>query len=330
MKKYNSSKYKNSNQEHNTERSIPKRKKRKFRIKRSVLKFISTMAVILSSLMILASVALNSLTKDIGDLNKAMLEGKYMHSEIVKIEDVPEHMKNAVVAIEDSRFYSHKGVDPISLVRVFIKNIIHNTSEGASTLEMQISKNLITSSEKTIERKLKDMKVAMEMNKSMTKDEILQVYLNSIYLNRGATGIKAGARMFFAKDVSELNLAESAMLAGITKNPSKYTVYNIEPITLKDTPKTLDKKLLFRSTGEKDKKMDKKVADHLLSLKLISKKQYNSILEGKLIVEKAVLNEEAVKRQRVVLERMKDLNFISKKEYEQALNTKIVIDTSLK
>lgn len=332
MRKHSSTRYRSSRYSGNSEGNSHNRprKKKKFRIKKSIMKFISTMAVILSSLMIIGSIALNSLTKDIGDLNKAMLEGRYMHSEIVKIEDVPQHMKDAVVAIEDSRFYSHKGVDLLSLIRVLIKNAIYDTSEGGSTLEMQISKNLVTSSEKTIERKLKDMKVAHEMNKSMSKDDILQIYLNSIYLNRGATGIKAGARMFFAKDVSELNLAESALLAGITKNPSKYAVYNIEDITTKDTLKTLNKKLLFKTVNESNAKVDEKVANHLLKLNLISEKQHKLMLEGKLIVQKAVLNKDSIARQKVVLERMKDLNLISKKDFEKALNTKIVIDTSLR
>lgn len=334
MRKQNPTKYRNSRYlKNSTEGSSkhPRKRKPKFRIKKSLMKFISTMAVILSTLMILGSIALNSLTKDIGDLNKAMLEGRYMHSEIVKIEDVPKNMKNAVVAIEDSRFYSHKGIDLFSLLRVFIKNSIYGTSEGGSTLEMQISKNLVTSSEKTFERKLKDMKVAHEMNKSMTKDDILQVYLNSIYLNRGATGIKAGARIFFAKDVSELNLAECALLAGITKNPSKYTAYDIAEITTKDTFKDLNKKLLFTKVKDSDKKeVNENIANHLKKLNLINDKQYQLILDGKLIVQKAVLNKDAIDRQRVVLKRMKDLNLISKKEYENALSTKIIIDTSLK
>lgn len=311
-----------------------KQSKKKFRIKKSIIKFVSTLAVVCSTLMIIGSVALNSLTKDVKDLNKAMLEGRYLHSEISKIEDVPEDMKNAVVAIEDSRFYSHKGIDIISLIRVSLKNYFHGTKEGASTLEMQISKNLVTSSEQTIERKLKDMKIAYEMNKTMTKEEILQIYLNSIYLHRGATGIKAGARIFFAKDISELNLAECALLAGITKNPSKYTAYNIVDITLKDGLKDLEKNLIFTELDDDNKKdvtkKDSEIANHLLKLNLIDEEKYNAILDGKLSVQKSVLNKESISRQRVVLKRMKDLNFISKKEYETALKTPIVIDTSLR
>lgn len=331
--KYRSSRYSND-VKHNSSR-IPKKGKAKLKIKKSVKRFTSTIAVILSTLMIIGSVSVNLLTKDIGDLNKAMLEGRYLHSEIVKIDDVPKDMVNAIVAIEDSRFYSHKGIDIIGLIRAFVKNCIYKTSEGASTLEMQISKNLVTSSEQTMERKIKDMKVAYEMNKSMSKDDIMQIYLNSIYLNRGATGVKAGARIFFAKDVSELNLAECALLAGITKNPSRYTAYNIEEISIKDNAKELEKTLLFTEISEEDissneSKMNEEVLNYLLEKNLIDEEQYNLALDGKLIIQKAVLNQEAIKRQRVVLSRMRDLNFISKKEYEKALSTKIFIDTSLK
>lgn len=338
MRKERPSKYRNLRQTNDIKKNsstISKKGKPKLKIKKSIKRFISTLAVISSTLMILGSISVNLLTKDIGDLNKAMLEGRYLHSEIAKIEDTPKDMVNAIVAIEDSRFYSHKGVDIIGLVRAFIKNCIHNTSEGASTIEMQISKNLVTSSEQTMERKIKDMKVAYEMNKSMSKDDIMQIYLNSIYLHRGATGIKAGARIFFAKDISELNLAECALLAGITKHPTKYTAYNIEEISLKDNYKDLDKKLLFTELTEDNEesfssKMNKDVLDYLKKKKLITSEQYDMALEGKLIIQKAVLNQESIKRQRVVLKRMRDLNFISKKEYEHALSTKIIIDTSLK
>ena len=336
MRKERPTKYRNSRYYNDVKKdslSKSKKIKPKLKIKKSIKRAVSTLAVILSAIMILGSISVDLLTKDIGNLNKAMLEGRYLHSEIVKIEDTPQDMIDAIVAIEDSRFFSHKGIDVISLIRVFIKNAIYYTSEGGSTLEMQISKNLVTSSEQTMERKLKDMKVAYEMNKSMSKNDIMQVYLNSIYLNRGVTGIKAGARTFFAKDVSELNLAECALLAGITKNPSKYTAYNIEEITIKDTAKDLEKTLLFTEITEENlekSKINKEVANHLLNLNLINQEQYDLILEGKLIVQKAVLNKNAINRQRVVLNRMRELNFISKKEYEKALSTEIIIDTSLK
>ena len=306
------------------------RPKKKLKIKRSIIRGISTLAVICSVIMMVGTITINALTKDVGNLNKAMLEGRYLHSEIVKIDDVSEDMKNAIVAIEDSRFYSHKGIDLIGLLRAFVKNSVQGTSEGASTLEMQISKNLVTSSEKTMERKLKDIRVAYEMNKTMSKDEIMQVYLNSIYLNRGATGIKAGARMFFAKDVSELNLAECALLAGITKNPSKYTAYNIVDITTKDSLKLLENKLLFTEVDLDKVNINVDVAEYLLELGLINEEQYNLMLDGKLLVQRAVLNKESISRQKVVLQRMRDLGFISKKQLEEALKTEIIIDTSLK
>jgi penicillin-binding protein 1A len=168
----------------------------------------------------------------------------------------------------------------------------------------------------------------------MTKDEILEVYLNSIYLGKGATGVKAGARIYFGKDISELNLAECAMLAGITKNPSKYTVYNAEEITLEDEIKDLKDTLIFTTIESEESSeesnetvtFNKDVAQKLLDEGLITEIQYDEILNGTLKVEKAVLNQDAVDRQKTVLNAMKSQKYITKKEYEDAINTKIIIN----
>lgn len=310
--------------------SMPGKPRRRRKLKKSIVRFFTTIAVFISVILISGICIMNHFTKDVADLNKAMLEGRYSHNEIAKIEEVPMHLKNAVIAIEDNRFYSHKGIDLIGLTRAFIKNTITGTKEGGSTIEMQISKNLMTSKEKTFERKLKDIKIAHEMNKVMSKDEILQVYLNSIYLGKGATGVKAGARIYFGKDIGEINLAESAMLAGITKNPSKYSVYKTETISKKDTKKDLENLLVFSKVSNDKKTNTKEIADKLKKFSLINEGQYKKIIEGSLYVEKAVLNQDAVNRQRLVLDKMKRHRYISKKEYEEALNYKIVLNTSLK
>ena len=304
---------------------------RRRRIKPSIVNKITTLAVIICSTILLSTGILSFLTKDTIEPNKAKLEGKYGHMEIAKISDIPESLQKAVIAIEDKRFYSHKGVDIFGLGRAFVKNIITGSKEGGSTLEMQISKNLLTSQEQSYKRKLQDIKIAHQMNKSMSKDEILEIYLNSIYLGRGATGVKAGARIYFGKDISELNLAECAMLAGVTKHPSKYAIYETEKITINDKKDVLLNKLVFNPLdSETDKPVDEQIIEKLNNMKLLTEEQYNGLKEGKIIVEKAKLNQEAVKRQKVILKVMKDQHYISKKEYEKALNTKILIDTSLR
>ena len=303
----------------------------KRRIKSSIVNKVTTIAVVICSLILVSTGVLGFITKGTIEPNKAKLEGKYGHMEIAKISEIPKNLQEAVIAIEDKRFYSHRGVDVFGLGRAFVKNMVTGSKEGGSTLEMQISKNLLTSQEQTYTRKLQDIKIAHQMNKCMSKEDILEVYLNSIYLGRGATGVKSGARIYFGKDISELNLAESAMLAGITKHPTKYAIYNVEPITLKDEKKSLSNKLVFTTLKvNEDKPVQDEIVEKLNNMNLLTKHQYNKLKEGKIVVKKAVLNPEAKKRQEVVLKVMKSQRYISKKEYEEAINTDIVINSSLR
>lgn len=308
---------------------VAKKKTRK-RIKSSVVNAVTTTAVVICVLILIITGVLNSLTKDAVEPNKAKLEGKYGHMEIAKISEIPKHLQNAVIAIEDKRFYSHNGVDVFGLIRSALKNTLTGSTQGGSTLEMQISKNLLTSSEQTIKRKLMDIKIAHKMNKVMSKSDILEVYLNSMYLGRGATGVKSGARIYFGKDISELNLAESAMLAGITKHPSKYAVYSIEPISTKDKKDDLKNKLIFSKLKEGEKAISEKAIEKLKSFNLIDNNQYKQLKDGEINVQKAVLNKESIERQKIVLFKMKEEGLISKKEYDNALNTSIIINTSLR
>lgn len=325
---------KNNYNQYNSKYDVVSNNRAKRRIKSSILNKINkvtTVAVIICSIILISTGILNFLTRGTIEPNKAKLEGKYGHMEIAKINDIPESLQNAVIAIEDKRFYSHRGVDILGLTRAVFKNIITGSKEGGSTIEMQISKNLLTSQEQTYTRKLQDIKIAHQMNKEMSKDDILEVYLNSIYLGKGATGVKAGARIYFGKDISELNLAECAMLAGITKHPSKYSVYITEPITLKDKKEVLSNKLVFRTLEEgKDEPVQDEIIEKLNKMNLLTQSQYHRLKEGKIAVEKAVLNPEAVERQQLVLEAMKSQHYITKKEYENAINTEIIINTSLR
>ena len=143
---------------------------------------------------------------------------------VTEIENIPPHVKNAFIAIEDKRFYEHNGVDYKSIARAVVNNLkTLSFKEGASTISQQLIKNTHLTNEKTFRRKILEFKLAKKLEKAYTKDEILQTYLNTIYFGDGCYGITSATRHFFNKDVSELNVNESAMLAGIIKAPSTYS-----------------------------------------------------------------------------------------------------------
>ena len=155
-------------------------------------------------------------------VTKELIRENYISSQVVSDDQIPDDLKHAVVAMEDRRFYKHHGVDIKALVRSALNNLVTSSTQGGSTIDMQVSKNLLTSEDKTYKRKVLDMYNAIQMNKVMTKDEILCTYLNNIYLGKSAYGVAKGAKVYFNKDVSELNLAQCAMLAGITKHPYRF------------------------------------------------------------------------------------------------------------
>ncbi len=141
----------------------------------------------------------------------------------MRFEEIPEVMKKAVLAIEDFRFYDHHGVDFISIVRAGLADILHGSAaQGASTITMQVARNFFLSSEKTYTRKLYEMLVAYRIEATLTKDQILEVYMNQIFLGQRAYGFAAAARVYFGKDLKDITVAEAAMLAGLPKAPSAY------------------------------------------------------------------------------------------------------------
>ncbi|WP_423409577.1 transglycosylase domain-containing protein [Heyndrickxia sp. MSNUG] len=149
-----------------------------------------------------------------------------LKNEGVKIEEVPDHVKNAVVAIEDHRFYEHDGVDLVGISRAFVKNIkAGSVVEGGSTITQQLTKNALLSTEKTYKRKLEEFFLAREIEKQYSKDEIMQMYLNRIYFGNGSWGIKRAAMGYFGKDVKELSISEAATIAGLIKAPSSLDPY---------------------------------------------------------------------------------------------------------
>ncbi len=143
--------------------------------------------------------------------------------DIVHIQDVPDNLKKAVLAIEDARFYDHGGVDLTGIARAGIVALTNgHATQGASTITMQVARNFFLSSEKTYTRKIYEMLLAYKIESKLSKDQILEVYMNQIYLGQRAYGFASAARVYFGKDLKNLTLAECAMLAGLPKAPSAY------------------------------------------------------------------------------------------------------------
>jgi penicillin-binding protein 1A len=141
----------------------------------------------------------------------------------VNIDQVPEKLKNAILAAEDERFYEHPGVDPIGIARAALANIASGgRGQGASTITMQVARNFFLSREKTYNRKLYEILLALKIERNLTKDQILELYINQIFLGHRAYGFAAAARTYFDKAIEDLTLAEAAMLAGLPKAPSAY------------------------------------------------------------------------------------------------------------
>ena len=145
----------------------------------------------------------------------------------VPLSVVPEHLKNAVIAVEDSRFWKHKGIDYLGIARALVKDLMYmSLKEGGSTITQQLAKIMYLTPEKTIKRKLREAQLAIRLEKELTKNEILELYLNKIYLGHGAYGVEMASRLYFGKSVSNITLSEAALLAGLIKAPNTYSPYN--------------------------------------------------------------------------------------------------------
>src|SRR5262244_2841433 len=142
----------------------------------------------------------------------------------VALADIPEQVQKAFLAAEDKRFYQHKGIDERGLIRAFIGNLAASgRPQGGSTITQQIVKNLLVGEDLTYERKIREMIVASRVEQTLSKAEILELYLNSVYLGRGSWGIELAARSYFGKPAKQLTLEEGALLAGLTKGPNYFS-----------------------------------------------------------------------------------------------------------
>ncbi len=145
----------------------------------------------------------------------------------VEISQVPKTLQNAFIAAEDVRFYEHHGIDPRGIARALYNNIVHRdaTGQGGSTITQQLARNAFLTQDQTIKRKILEAVLAIEIERKYTKDEILQMYMNQIYFGQGAYGIQTASHVYFNKDVKDLDLAQSALIAGLPNSPNYYSPF---------------------------------------------------------------------------------------------------------
>ena len=188
------------------------------------------------------------------------------HYEQVTIDEIPKYLKDAIISTEDKNFYTHEGYDIFGIMRSVIVNVINKkATQGASTITQQLARILFLSNEKTFTRKIKEIQIAARIEKTISKDKILEMYLNNVYLGSGAYGVGAAASTYFDKDLSKLTLAECALIAGLPQAPSVYSPFkNI--------------KLAERRRN--------KVLKRMYIMKTITKKQYEAAIKEKIVLNK--------------------------------------------
>ena len=145
------------------------------------------------------------------------------HEAVVKVEDLPDYVPNAFIAIEDRRFREHIGLDPIGMIRAALENMAAgHVVQGGSTLTQQLAKNLYLDPNRTLDRKIQEAMLAIYLESHYSKNQILTLYLNRVYFGAGVYGIEAASERFFGKPAAQANLMEAAMLAGSVKAPARY------------------------------------------------------------------------------------------------------------
>lgn len=207
------------------------------------------------------------------------------YREIVDYDKIPENLKHAFVAVEDERFYKHPGLDPQSIIGSAIENFrAGGIVRGGSTITQQLARNTYLNNDQTYQRKIREIYLALEIEKNLDKDEILGAYLNRVFMGQNSYGVQAAAKTYFDKDVSDLNLAQCAALAGIVQSPSENSLYKAIKVS-----EVTDQKVLGEFTIEGEKYA-------------------------------AVFNPAPFEREKYVLDKMLEHGYISKKEYKDAKN----------
>ena len=353
-KKVSSSNNKNTNSR-NINSTSPKTKSSKLRTskprtskKKDKFKVLRVTGIVILAILVILSAAGTGLAfaslRDVQPVTKALLDEKtYQTTEIryangellsnapsinkkdpIKIDQMPKDIINAVVSIEDERFYEHNGVDIKGLLRSVVRTLTGN-KQGGSTIPMQVSKMLLTTDKQTITRKIKDIYYAYEMSKTLSKNQILETYLNNFFVGRGLAGVQAGANGYFSKDAKDLTLAECALLAGATKNPSRYAAYVSSKLDGTEEKSDVENKLLFYVNTTDDNLDDPTAVEFDMIEKLNNwglipnNDTYKQLKSGTMVVRKAVSNPKAIERRNIVLGKMLQLGYISQAEYTEAI-----------
>jgi 1A family penicillin-binding protein len=166
-------------------------------------------------------------TKIYDDNDEAITELHVERRILVPLAQIPQSLRDAILATEDRRFYSHWGIDPIGVARAILQNYRRGRIvEGGSTITQQLTKVLFLTPDKSLERKLKEAVLALELERRYSKDRILEMYLNQVYFGQGSYGVEAAARTYFGKSVSELTVRESALIAGLPRAPTNYSPFD--------------------------------------------------------------------------------------------------------
>jgi len=227
-------------------------------------------------------------------------------------DKIPQHLKDAFVAIEDERFYSHPGVDLKRTAGAVFNYVFKGRSSyGGSTITQQLVKNLTGDKEVDYKRKIREIWRALQLERKLSKDQILELYLNTIYLSQGCNGVQAASNTYFGKDVSELTLAESACIAGITQYPSRYDPF-VHP--------------------ENNKNKQELVLKKMLELGYINQLEYEQAVNEKLNFVKNTPSQATSKQSYFVDEVINDVleDLVNKKGYSKAIASKMLYSGGLK
>ena len=244
------------------------------------------------------------------DINGKLVHEFYKENRsLVPLRQIPRSMIDAILAIEDRRFYTHWGIDPWRLAGALINDVLSGRPEqGASTITQQLARNLFLTHEKTLTRKLKEMALAIRIEQTYTKDEILEMYFNQIYFGEGAYGLDAASKVFYGKPVQEMTLTECALLAGLPRNPRDYSPRR-EP----------DRALKRRNL----------VLAAMLQTKRISRAQYEAASEAPLGVTKTRMDTRAAPYFMEMVRQYLDERYGSNQIYEGGLRVYTTLDIEL-
>jgi len=188
---------------------------------------------------------------------------------LVELENVPEYLKQATISIEDKNFYEHQGFDLFGMVRGVSRLFTRGRAQGGSTLTQQLVKNSLLSPERSIFRKIKEFILAVQIERAYSKDEILQLYLNEIPYGGTAWGVQSASQYYFGKDVTELGLVESAILAGLPQSPSRYSPYSSDPAAYAVRAESVLRRM--REDGYISSEQEEAAAEQLLDMEFVGR-----------------------------------------------------------